>query len=193
MAVDLDRAKAHLGIDWAMAADQSALLNAYLSAAIAAVENRAQTLLTERAVTQRLDSLTDRHGRSIVRLEWGPVVSVEGIDYLDADGVSATLLEADGEFRIVEGVPTLLLPPVDEAWPVPHCSPGAVTIRYTAGYGGSGPSAAGDAPGDLDAAVLLMVGHLWHNREAIYTGIGQPDEVPLGVTALCNPYRHSLI
>lgn len=192
MAVDLDRAKAHLGIDWDMSADQAALLSAYLSAAIAAVENSAQTLLAERAVTQRLDSLTDRHGRSMIRLDWGPVVSVQGIDYLDADGVAATLTEGDGEFRIVAGLPTLLLPPVDEAWPMPHDSLGAVTVRYTAGYGGEGEEAAGEAPGALDAAVLLMVGHLWHNREAVITG-SIAEELPLGVAALCNPYRHSLI
>lgn len=192
MAVDLDRAKAHLGIDWAMSAEQSALLAAYLSAAIGAVEIEAQTLLSEREVTQRLDSLVDRQGRSMVRLDWAPVVSVEGIDYLDADGVTATLIEGDGEFRIVAGVPTLLLPPVDAAWPTPHCSPGAVMIRYTAGYGGEGEQAAGPSPGDLDAAVLLMVGHLWHNREAVVTGT-IAEELPLGIKALCSPYRHSLL
>lgn len=186
MAVDLDRAKAHLGIDWVQSADQAALLTAYLGAAIAAVEKQAQTLLSERAVTQRLDSLVDRLGRSVIRLDWAPFVSLQGIDYLDADGVTATLTEGAGELRIVAGVPTLLLPPVSGSWPASHLSDGAISIRYTAGYGGD----AGETPGDLDAAVLLMVGHLWHNREAVVTGT-IATEMPMGVAALCGPYRHT--
>jgi len=186
--VDLERAMAHLGIDWDMSADQSALLSGYLSAAIRVVETRAQTILEEREVTQRFDRLVDRCGRSMIRLAWAPVVSVEGIDYLDGDGVAAELSEGDYGFRIVLGVPTLLLPPIDGSWPDVLTEPGSVTIRYTAGYGGN----AGDAPGDLEAAVLMMVGHFWHNREAVLTG-SISEEMPLGVAALCNPYRHSMI
>lgn len=192
MAVDIERAKAHLGIDWDLAPEQLALVTAYLSASIAAVEKQAQTLLTEREVRQRIDRFVDRRGCSTIRLHWGPVVSVEGIDYLDAYGVAATLDIGAGDFRLVEGVPALLLPPVDGSWPTAIEEPGSVTIRYTAGYGGSGLNAAGDSPGDLDAAVLMMVGHLYHNRETVVTGT-IATEMPMGVAALCFPYRHTLL
>jgi len=188
--VDLERAKAHLGIDWEQSAEQEALVTAYLGAAIAAVEKQAQTILDEREVTQQLDRFTDRCGRDTIRLQWGPVVSVEGIDYLDGDGVAAEL-DPDTDFRLVSGVPALLLPPIDGSWPAYREDPRSIVVRYTAGYGGSGPSGAGDLPGDLEAAVLLMVAHLYHNREAVSDGAA--NEVPLGVKAFCAPYRHTLI
>lgn len=188
MAVDIERAKAHLGIDWTQSAEQEALVAAMLASAIAAVEQRAQVLLAEREVVQRFDRFTDRQGRELIRLAWAPVVSVEGIDYLDADGVAATLTLDDGEFRTVDGIPCLLLPPVDGSFPALFDEVGAVSVRYTAGYGGD----AGETPGDLDAAVLLMTAHLYHNREAVVTG-GGAAELPLGVQALCQPHRHTLI
>lgn len=187
--ITLERARAHLGIDWEQSADQDALVGAYLAGAVAAVERRAQTLLTERAVEQRIDRLVDRRGRSAVRLAWAPVVSVEGIDYFDADGVEQTLSVSGSEFRLVAGIPGLLLPPLDAAWPSFPAEPGAARIRYTAGYGGA---ELGDAPGDLVAAVLMMVGHLYHNREAVVTGAAA-TEVPMGVAALCDAHRHTLI
>lgn len=187
--ISLERARAHLGIDWEQSSDQDALVAAYLAGAVASVERRAQTLLTERAVEQRLDSLVDRRGRSAVRLAWAPVVSVEGIDYVDGDGVEQTLAATGSEFRLVAGIPGMLLPPIGAAWPYFPTEPGAARIRYTAGYGGA---ALGEAPGDLVAAVLMMVGHLYHNREAVVTG-GVATELPMGVAALCDAHRHTLI
>lgn len=192
MAVDIDLAKAHVGIDWTQSAEQEALCVALLGSAKAAVERRAQTILEERAVVQRFDGLVDRRGCSTLRLAWAPVVSVEGIDYLDADGVSASLLEADGDFRIVAGIPCLLLPPVDGSWPTVLGEPGSVSVRYTAGYGGALPDGAGPSPGDLDAAVLMMFAHLYHNREAVVTGT-IATELPLGVGAFCDAHRHTLL
>lgn len=186
--ISLERVKAHLGIDWDLTSELTALLAGYLAAAIRMVETRAQTILAARAVTQRFDGLVNAHGRSMLRLAWAPVVSVEGIDYLDSDGTQVTLTEGDGEYRRVAGIPCLLFPPVAGSWPSVLSESGSVSVRYTAGYGGieEGPT-----PGDLEAAVLLMVGHLYHNREAVSEGGGA--EMPLGVAAFCSPYRHTLI
>jgi uncharacterized phiE125 gp8 family phage protein len=121
----------------------------------------------------------------MLRLAWAPVVSVEGIDYLDGDGVAAELVEDDGEFRIVAGIPCLLLPPSDGSFPTSFDEAGAVTVRYTAGY------AEGEAP-DLEMAVLMLGAHYYHNREAVVTGT-IATELPLGVAAICHSYKHTLI
>lgn len=185
MAVDLDRFKAHLGIDWEPSAAETAMLTGMLAGAVRAVETQAQSLIEEREVEQRFDAFTDRQGRSMLRLAWAPVVSVEGIDYLDADGVEATITEDDGEFRIVAGIPCLLLPPTDAAFPTTFDETGSLTVRYTAGY------ASGEVP-DLEMAVLMLGAHYYHNREAVVTG-STATELPLGVAAICNTYRHTLI
>jgi uncharacterized phiE125 gp8 family phage protein len=182
VAVDLARAKAHLRVDFD---EEDALIGAYLSAAIGAVEKASQRILTERELVFRADTLGgDARGLS---LPHGPVVSVEGIDIIGSDGVAETLTVAGGDFRVVAGDPYILLPPLDGSWPGTADQPGAVSVRYTAGYGGS----AGDAPGELDAAVLLMVGHLYLNREAARASAS--EEIPMGVQTLCWPFRRMLL
>ncbi len=42
-------------------------------------------------------------------------------------------------------------------------------------------------PADLVAAQLLLIGHYYQNREA--SGTERLAEIPLGVDALCRPYR----
>ena len=41
-------------------------------------------------------------------------------------------------------------------------------------------------------AVRLMLGHLWLNREAVVNG-PVAGKVPLGVSALCLPFRRVMI
>lgn len=185
MALDLARFKAHLSIDWDPSVAETAMLAGMLAGAKRAVEAQAQSLIEEREVVQRFDAFTDRQGRPMLRLAWAPVVSVEGIDYLDAVGLAATITEGDGEFRIVAGIPCLLLPPTDAAFPTPFDGVGSVAVRYTAGF------ADGEAP-DLDMAVLMLGAHYYHNREAVVTGT-IATELPMGVAAICNTYRHTLI
>lgn len=193
-AVSFGQAQAHLGIDWEPSVEQAMLIATYLAAAVAAVEARAQTILAERAVVQRLDRLVDRQGRSALRLAKAPVISVEGIDFIAPDGLSTTLTLGAAQLRVVQGFPAFVVPPVDAAWPATiDGEPGAVRVRYTAGYGRAVENGgAGPAPWDLKAAVLMMVGHLYHNREAVVTG-SAASELPLGVAAFCAAHRHSFL
>jgi uncharacterized phiE125 gp8 family phage protein len=185
--VSLDQAKAHLRVDFDT---EDALIAAYLSAAVGAVENFSSRKLSETLVVQRFDGFTDRQGRDSLRLWHGPVVSIEGLTYLDGDGTEQALSEdpLDGDYRAVDGDPYYLLPPVADAWPATLDGRGTVKVTYIAGYGG----AAGPCPGELAAAVLLMLAHLYLNREAVVTGT-IATELPLGVQALCNPFRTTLL
>ena len=60
----------------------------------------------------------------------------------------------------------------------------AVKVTFTVGYGAT----AADVPESFKAAILLLVGHLFENREAVATGL-TVTEVPLAWKYLLNSYR----
>ena len=101
-----------------------------------------------------------------------PVTAIGSIAYTDGDGASATYDTA----RLVNGS---VFPAFGESWPTAY---GYVAVTFTAG---------GTAPDDLLAAVKLMLGHLWTNREAV--SADSMTEVPLGVDALIQTYRQVMV
>lgn len=112
----------------------------------------------------------------IVTLPRAPVRSVESVTYLDLNGVPRTM--APSEYVVTTGSPGRLGVPFGGTWPVTLPQIGAVTVRFTAGYG---PDAAA-VPPNVKAAVLLMVGHLYENREAVTAGT--LSALPLGIDHL---------
>ncbi|AYO83661.1 head-tail connector protein [Methylobacterium brachiatum] len=66
---------------------------------------------------------------------------------------------------------------------VPAVDGATTTVRWRAGY------EAGKVPAPVRHAVLLMVSHLFNNRDAVSTTAAQPAQLPLGVEALLSPYR----
>lgn len=183
MPLDLAQAKLHLKVD---ADNEDTLIQTYLDASIAVVEGLSGHILAEREVRQSVDTLADRHGRSEIELAWHPVVSGTKIEFQDPDGVATELILADGDFRLVNGSTPYVAPPFNDSWPSIYSGRNAATIVYLAGYGGT----AGELPSDLEAAVLMMVGHLYMNREAVTDDM--TNEAPLGVRTICDRYRGTL-
>lgn len=66
-------------------------------------------------------------------------------------------------------------------WP---CTSEVVTIEYTAGF-----ETVSDVPAVIKQALLLTIGHLYENREAVIVGT-TAVEVPMGTLALLHPYRN---
>lgn len=62
----------------------------------------------------------------------------------------------------------------------------SIRIRYRAGYGDES-EAAGHLPASIKAAMLLVLGHLYANREA--STADALTTIPLGVAALLNQHR----
>ena len=159
MSIDLALAKQQCRVD---GDEEDALITAYLAAAVAWVENFTDKLLTRREVEQ----VEDRF-HSPLPLMRGPLPDEIAIEYIDADGVVQEITDAS-----LVG-PRLFYP---AGWP--SVAPATeVTVRYTAGFV--------ETPGDLDAAVLLLVGEYYANREA---GVCSPATTA-AVEALCRPYR----
>lgn len=71
------------------------------------------------------------------------------------------------------------------SWPVIGTGT-TIRIRYRAGYGDES-EAYGALPGPIRTAMLLVLGHLYANREAATTQA--LTTLPLGVESLLRPYR----
>lgn len=167
MAVDLALAKQHARVD---GDEENTLVSAYLAAAIAWVENHTGKKLVRGPVTQQEASFA-----RYLPLIWGPNPEDVAVSYTDDVGAAQEISDA----RLVRD--RLYSPAA--GWPS-AASDTPVIITYTAGFT--------ETPADLDAAVLLLVGHWYAHREAVNIG-NITAEVPMGVEALCSPYRAVLV
>jgi hypothetical protein len=62
--------------------------------------------------------------------------------------------------------PARLTPIYGGSWPQTQDVINAFTVRFTAGYG----TTAASVPYDVKAAIKLLIGHLYENREAVIVG-----------------------
>jgi uncharacterized phiE125 gp8 family phage protein len=114
-----------------------------------------------------------------------PLRSVTSVSYVDVDGTTRTL---DAGGYQVCGVGTrgqgYLVPAFGASWPATRDRPECVTIRYVGGYGDSAAS----VRESTKAALKLILGHLYENREATV-----PERasflLPMGVSSLLDPER----
>ena len=115
-------------------------------------------------------------------LPFGPVQSVTSVIYTDSDGVEQTLDPATYELDDYAN-PTRLGLAYGATWPSARSSRNSVRVRYVAGYAATIESPLLPVlPRQARAAMLLMLGHLYENREA--TGTDKLLELPLGVQSL---------
>lgn len=134
-------------------------------------------------ITQTWDYTLDEFpARQWIPLPLPPIQSIVSIKYRDAAGTLQTFgasnysLSADKQWR-----PRVILA-AGASWPGTWGEPEAVVIQTTNGYGN-----AVDVPIPLRQALLLILGHLYENREPVNIGnIVTP--LPLSVDALLAPY-----
>lgn len=161
-------AKAHLRVTHD---DEDALIGALRDAAIAHVERVSGVVLAEADFRWTARRFLDR-----IELPVGPVTELGEVGYLDDEGEAATYNGA----RLVDGA---VYASLDDAFPYAN---GYASVAFTAGL-----ASPGDAP-DLLAAVKLLLGHFYENREATSPGTGA-TELPLGAQALIDTYRAVLV
>lgn len=172
--VSVDEAREHCRIDYD---DEDALLAAYITAA----REYAETVTRRTLISSTWDHTLDRFPAGAIQLPRPPLVEVEGVYYIDPDGETQTL--DPGAYRWdARQEPGLVMPAPGYSWPATRRMPGAVWIRYRAGY----PN--GVIPGGVRVAILLMVAHWFANREAVTIG-SAPHEVPLAVDRLLWAHR----
>lgn len=179
--VTLDQAKAHLQVDFD---DDDDLIAALVLSAQDHVEQLTSRVLTPREMELSLAGFpltsSGRGTNDAIEIPRVPVTGVTAIAYTDSDGETVSLVEADWRWSETEA--GLVMPAFATSWPTSYDERGSVRVTFQAGY------EEGLAPASLEAAVKLMLGHLYANREGVNVG-STVSEMPLGVMALCAPYR----
>lgn len=164
----------HLGSGFSGDGAQDAVLEAYLRAAIAAIEARSGVVLFQRRFSWGLYGWS---GTESQRMPIAPAQSIEIIRTISVGG-EETVVDAS-RYRLQKDGTAPRLVATGGCLPhVPHH--GTIEVIFEAGYG----PAWEDIPADLRHAVLLLAAHQYDNRTGSDAG-----KFPSGVQALLEPYR----
>jgi uncharacterized phiE125 gp8 family phage protein len=137
------------------------------------VEEYLEAFLATQTIEIALNEL-----KSKVELPYGNVQSVTSVKVLE-DGVE-TIVSTD-VYSLNDYVkPANLYLNLGQSWPSYDEVDNAVKIRYVVGYA--------TAPSPIMSAILLIIGHLYENRQENLSGVTIND-LPMGVRVLLQPYR----
>lgn len=155
-------AKDHLRVDHA---DEDSLIDRLIVASIIAIETKSRSAIVPQTLELRVPRFPYAGG--YVLMPRSPVRSITSVKYLDTDLVEQTV---DPSVYAINdgGMPArLFLADTSVAmWPtVKNDRADGVRIRYDAG-----PSTVGGVSDEMISAILLMVGHLYENRQSVVTG-----------------------
>lgn len=161
--VTLAEAKTHLRED---GSDQDSLITDLISAATEHAESFMGRALISRTLDYYLDTFPGDD--EAIKLPLPPLIEVTGVFYIDADGVEQEFTDFEVD---TAGAPGRIYTGPNTDWPDPRVSANAVRVRYRAGYVDTDPSPnTGSVPKDIKAAIKLIVGTLYENRETVVTG-----------------------
>lgn len=105
------------------------------------------------------------------------------ITYTPVAGAATATLSAT-EYRVDrQSTPGVCRPLYGQTWPSHLVDQNSTTVTWWAGYGSDGAS----VPAAVRSAILMVVAHLWRNREM--TAEVALREVPYGVRALLDTIR----
>lgn len=172
MAVSLELAKTHLRVDGTTDDEYITMLVNAATGQLEKATNRAIGIQTFKLTLSGWPT-----GGKIV-LPNPPLVSVEQVQYVDTAGTLQTL---DPTQYIVndDEEPATITPAPNAVWPETEDQSNAVTIDYAAGYA--------VPPEAIKAAILLVTGHWYENREAVITGTIATD-LPLAVQYIVDEF-----
>lgn len=176
--ISLQEAKDHMRVDHT---DDDMLVVSLITAA----REYSEMVMSRSIITQTWDVYLDAFADKM-KLPVPPLQSVDSIKYIDTEGVEQTL--DIGVYTVnTSAMPGYVSLAYKQSWPSIRDIDNAVTIRITSGYGDS----AADVPAPVKQAMLLLIGHLYENREASQSV--QVHNLPLGYDALIYPYRQVMI
>jgi hypothetical protein len=205
--VTLTEAKLHLRID---SADDDALISSLIAAATRWAEDYCDRTFCNTQWAMRLDSFYGSVGSPIqfglkadgnniegrqgtvpnldVELPRPPMVqsgtaTAVAITYTPSAGASTTTLDATTYRVDRQATPGVCRPLYGQTWPTHLVDQNSVVVTWWAGYSNDGAS----VPAQVKSAILLIVGHLWSNRDAAQQGA--LNEVPFGVKAMLDTIR----
>ena len=164
---------AHLRVG--SAPSDSALIAQYRNAALESVEARANIQLRRGTMSAKLT------GFHFATFPIGPNVSVSSVTYIPTGGGNAVTLDASkysvSEQGNVQRIIFFNTPAVHSFTLEP------VTINFSVGY-----ESASDVPAPVIQAALLLLGHMYENRQENTIGL-MPAALQTGVDSLLSPFR----
>lgn len=167
--VTLAEAKAHLRVDHDA---EDMLIAAWIEAARMSVEASTGRALMPQTWEMRLAAFL----ADAIELPSPPLIAVLSVATVDAAGTITGLHPATYQVIAPAGPmaqPGAIRPAAGECWPGTVAGvAGAVRVQYQAGYAN-----AAAVPAPLRAAILLLVGDLYENREAGAEGSGSSARV----------------
>lgn len=170
----LTEAKTHLRVS---GSTEDALITSLISAAREMAEAYTSRQFITATYTMKIEDFPV--GEGPISLPRTPLGSVSSVTYLSTTGTSTTLSTDVYEVLSDNTRASIVLKP-GQSWPNTRTEQReAVTITFTAGYG----AATTDVPESARAAMLLIVGTLFDNRESVVIGTIS-STLPLGVNAL---------
>lgn len=170
--ITLTVAKSHLKVD---SSDEDDLLTILIQSARETVENFTNRSLITQTRTMKLDEFPKCSHIDLIN---GPVQSVTSVYYYNDDDSNTLLASSDYYTDLDSGIPRIK---IINSWPGTYDRLNAVTITYVCGYG-----AASAVPAPLRSALLLILGHLYENRQQVVAGTSM--EIPFGAQELMSPY-----
>ncbi len=112
-----------------------------------------------------------------------PLQTIDSITYVPSSG-GTTTIDSTSLHVDTGSEPGRVAPVFDWYWPTARLQNAAVTVQFTAGYGGD----AVDVPEPLRQAIMMMAGHWYEHRETVVVGT-ITNELPMAFEALCGSYR----
>lgn len=163
-----------------------AMIDAMIAAATTACEQITGRALVEQTLELALNEFPER-----IVLPSPPLQAVESIHYVDGDGAEQAL--GSGAYVVSNSsdfCKAFVLPVYGMTWPATRDVPGAVRVRYVAGWPvTAGSPATATTPDAIRQWILCRVSGLYAQREAFVVGQAVGEMPRDFLDGLLDPYR----
>jgi uncharacterized phiE125 gp8 family phage protein len=190
--VTLEVARLHLRLDEDLEGSPAGhpddeLIEILISAAREQAESYTGLSLVNREHELNIDSFKG----SYIDLEVWPVSAITEVTYFDSDGVEQ--IWANDQYRLDNATRPARLYPAVNNWPKTKVRENAVKVTFDAGFTDS--EGAFPCPKVLLQAMLLIIGHLYENRQDVIASgrSGGQLELPMGSIFLMTPHRINMV
>jgi uncharacterized phiE125 gp8 family phage protein len=184
--ITLGQARLHLKLDATgspASHPDDALVTALIATCRESAEKYTGLAIANQSYTLTLDAFPD----GAIDLQISKVNSITSITYIDSTGATQTLSSTKYTLDNVEK-PSVVNLNYNEKWPDTRLQPNAVTVTFNAGYTDNVSPNTNSIPKSINQAMLLFIGHLYANREAVNIG-SNANEIPLGTMHLLAQHR----
>jgi uncharacterized phiE125 gp8 family phage protein len=184
--ITLAQARLHLKLDTSGSPPShpdDTLVTALIAASRESAEKYTGLAIANQTYTLTLDRFPDAE----INLQISKVNSITSISYVDTNGATQTFSSTKYTLDNVTK-PSVINLNYNEKWPDTRQQPNAVTVTFNAGYTDNVSPNTNPIPKSINQAMLLNIGHLYANREAINVG-NIVNEIPLGAMHLLSQHR----